>query len=71
MTKLDQSWKSIQGSMALEGHYISDEALEKVAREHEASGDRELIEKAVSISEVNGGCFFEIFKQLRAERDKK
>lgn len=71
MKKLDQSWKSIQGSMALEGHYISDEALLKVASEYEASGDEELVKQAVMISEEKGGCFYDIFKQLRAERDKK
>lgn len=71
MKKLDQSWKSIQGSMALEGHYISDEALLEVANEYEASGDEELIKQAVMISEDKGGCFYDIFKQLRAERDKK
>lgn len=71
MKKLDQSWKSIQGSMALEGHYISDEALLEVANEYEASGDEELIKQAVLISEEKGGCFYDIFKQLRTERDKK
>lgn len=71
MKKLDSNWKSIQGSMALEGHYISDEALLKIANEYEASGDEELLNEAAKIAEKSGRPVFDVFEELKAAKEHK
>lgn len=68
MSALSQCWKNIQGNLALEGHHISDEELEKVAEKYDASGDDQLIDQAVDLAEKSGRSFADLFEEVRKEK---
>ena len=65
MSKLSQRWKSIQGNMSLEGHFISDNELANIAAEYEASGEEELLTKASEIAKDSGRSIIEVIEELR------
>ena len=71
MNAVSRRWKKIQANMALEGHHISDEELEEVARKYEASGDDEFMRQAVAQAEQTGEDILDVFDRLRSAAGKR
>ena len=67
---LDSKWKNIQANMALEGHFISDELLEKAASEYQDENLDEEMDAALLLSKQSGRPLLEILKELHQKKLK-
>ena len=60
-------WKNIQANMALEGNFISDEALNEVAQSYEGGDGDGQVDKAIKLSEELGIPYIEALKSIKAK----
>ncbi len=62
-------WKQIQASMALEGHFISDELLERTAKEYEDEDLDAQMDRAILMAKSTGRPLLEVLKELHANEE--
>lgn len=62
-------WKQIQASMALEGHFISDELLESTAKEYADDGLDAEMDRAILLAKSTGRPLLEVLKELQAREE--
>ncbi len=68
---MDNEWKRIQHSMALEGWTIPDKALEQIALNYEASGMDRLAREIVEHGTKTGGSLSQSAKTVMDEFRKR
>lgn len=70
MEKLDENTlKELQNSMAIEGCYLSDEDIFKIARAYEASDTDQLLEVAVNTAKQSGRPLLEVLKKVLGTKE--
>jgi hypothetical protein len=68
---MDNEWKRIQHSMALEGWTIPDKALEQIALNYEASGMDRLAREIAEQSSNTGESLCDVAKRVITARTLK